>query len=307
MDQLGGLAALREADRTQLALDELGQEPCSLPEPARTLPELGVEQRRVPQSDRPLGPGCRVVGDDRDVLTDERAAQLGRVPDRGRGEEELGQRLPATADAAQPAEDVRDVGAEDPPVHVRLVDDHVAEVVEDVLPAAVGVVREDPDGEHVRVREDDVRFLADSSAKVVRGIAVVDPHGEAAQAKRVQRSGLILGERLRRVEVQRAGVRVAEELVENGQVERQGLSARRAGRDEDVGACPRHLERFRLVGVQRVDPTGEERPAEIGMEVLRHGHVPCGSRRLATQVRELLAGEQRVPGRGSGNHLHRRW
>src|SRR5918992_1181785 len=45
-------------------------------------------------------------------------------------------------DAAQPAQDVPDVGAEHAPVHVRLVDDDDVEAVQEVRPDAV--VGEDP-------------------------------------------------------------------------------------------------------------------------------------------------------------------
>jgi hypothetical protein len=179
MDQLGCLPALREADRAQVALDEPGEEPCRFSEAARPLPQLGVEQGRVPQGDRPLRARCAVTGDDLDLLTEQRAPQLGRISDRGRGEQELGGGSLAAGEPPEAAQDVGDVGAEDAAVHVGLVDDDVAQVVEDVLPTAVTVVGEDPDGEHVRVREDDVRLGTNVAAQVVRRVPVVDPHPHA--------------------------------------------------------------------------------------------------------------------------------
>jgi hypothetical protein len=64
------------------------------------------------------------------------------------------------------------VGAEDAAVHVRLVDDDVAQVREDVSPTVV--VREHAHVEHVGVREDDVRPLPDLPTALARCVAVVD-------------------------------------------------------------------------------------------------------------------------------------
>jgi len=64
------------------------------------------------------------------------------------------------------------VGAEDAAVHVRFVDDDVAQVVQDVGPAVV--VREDADMQHVRVRQDDVRPAPDLPALLGRRVPVVD-------------------------------------------------------------------------------------------------------------------------------------
>ncbi len=101
-------------------------------------PELGVEQRRVPEDDRPLGARRRVVGDHvTGSMPSRRVRELAGVGDRRRGEQEL--RLGAV-DARHPAQapqDVGDVRAEDAAVDVRLVDDDVAQVREHVAPALV--------------------------------------------------------------------------------------------------------------------------------------------------------------------------
>ncbi len=64
MDELCGLAALREAQRPEAALDEFGEQAGSLTERAGTEIELLVGHGRVPQHDRPLCPRRRVAGDD---------------------------------------------------------------------------------------------------------------------------------------------------------------------------------------------------------------------------------------------------
>ena len=71
--------------------------------------------------------------------------------------------------------------AEHAAVHVRLVHDHVAQVLEDVPPAVV--VGKDPDVEHVRVREDDVRPLPDLPSLLGLRVAVVDRRAQALDAQ----------------------------------------------------------------------------------------------------------------------------
>ena len=61
VDQLGSLAALREADRPQAPRGERGEETRGVAERARAEAELGVEERRVPDDDLALGSRGRVA------------------------------------------------------------------------------------------------------------------------------------------------------------------------------------------------------------------------------------------------------
>jgi hypothetical protein len=124
------------------------------------------------------------------------------------------------------------VRAEDAAIHVRLVHDDEPQVVERVAPPVV--VGEHPDVEHVGVREDRVRAAPDVRAPLDRRVTVVDRGSETGQAERSEPARLVLGERLRRIEVQRARRRVACDRVEGGQRERERLPGRRAGRDDGV-------------------------------------------------------------------------
>ena len=137
-----------------------------------------------------------------------------------------------------------------------LVDDDDREVREQLGPG--GVVGEDADVQHVGVREHDVRPSADVRARLARGVAVVDRRAHAlGQTEGRERAGLVLGERLRRVQVQRAGFCVATEHVERGQVEAQRLARGGPGGD-DRRALPGGVDRLRLVGVEALDlQTGE--------------------------------------------------
>ena len=92
---------------------------------------------RVPEHEAALAPGRAVVGD----LGHVEPAELGRQPaglaDGGRREDEGGVRAVAGAQPAQPAQQVGDVGAEDAPQHVQLVDHDVAQPHEERGPPAV--------------------------------------------------------------------------------------------------------------------------------------------------------------------------
>ncbi len=189
VDQLRLLAALREADRAQIALDELGHDPRRVAERARADPELGVEQLRVPQRDRPLGARRGVVADRRCVDAEQRVRELAGVRDRRGGEQELRLRPVDAREAPQPAQHVGDVRAEDAAVDVRLVDDDVAQVVQHVGPEVVP--RQHADVEHVGVREHEVRPLADLPAPLGRRVAVVDrrAHAAARRARRARAPG----------------------------------------------------------------------------------------------------------------------
>ena len=299
VDELGRLAALREADRPQAARDELGQQPRPVAERARPQLQRLVEHRRVPERDRPGGPRGRVVLDHRGVGAQERAGQLARVGDGGRGEEELRVGAVDLSSPAQAPEDVPDVRAEHAPVDVRLVDDHVAEVREHVSPAVV--VREDADVEHVRVREDHVRPLADLPAPLVLGVAVVDGRLDARNAKRGQRPRLVLCQGLRGVEVEGPHLRLGGERVEDGEVEREGLPAGRAGRDDQMLAAARGRERLGLVGEELGDPGRPQGALQLGVELGERHETRLAPRNLR-QVRELLALEHLRPGHGGHPH-----
>jgi hypothetical protein len=89
VDELRRLPALREADRPELALHQLGHQARRIGEGARADPELGVDQLRVPERDRPLGARRRIVSDDGRLDPEQRVRELSGVRDRGRGEQEL--------------------------------------------------------------------------------------------------------------------------------------------------------------------------------------------------------------------------
>ena len=187
--------------------------------------------------------------------------------------------------------------AEHAAVHVCLVDDDVAEVREDVAPAVV--IRQQPMwtmSGFVRITFARLRICR---PLLGRGVAVVDRRPETGHAVAGQRAELVLGERLRRVEVERAALRLARQRVEHRQVEGERLAGRGAGRHEHVLAAPRGVPRLALV---RVEPRHADRLADARIEVRGQVGEARLARRLDGEVRELLAGEQALPAQDVDGH-----
>src|SRR5438874_7213048 len=147
--------------------------------------------------------------------------------------------------------------------------------------------------EHVRIGQDRVRPLTDLPPLLGGRVAVVDRGLQPRQAVAVQRARLVLGERLRGVEVERAALGLPRQLVEDGEVEGERLSGSRARRDDHVLAAAGGLPCLGLVRVEDGDP---DRSAGLRVEFLRERRgAPC-PRRLLGQIRELRAGKQVLPG-----------
>ena len=138
----------------------------------------------------------------------------------------------------------------------------------------------------VRIRLLRLRIAARSAA---RRVAVVDRGPDLlVQPERVQRARLVLGERLGRVQVQRARGAVGAQHLERRQLEAQRLARRGAGGD-DRRALERRVQRLRLVGVEvrdaRARPARRGRP---GAELSRHRHKARGARPIKIVVDQPL-------------------
>jgi hypothetical protein len=290
MDQLGGLAALREGERAQPPFDEHGLEARGFGERRAAHGELGIDQRRVPEHDGAFGARRRIVADHGDALAEQRRAELAGVRDGCRCEDELRLGAVDPGEAPQAPQHVRDMRAEDSAVDVRLVDDHVAQVRQYVTPAVV--VRQQADVDHVRVREDQVRPRADLPALLDRRVAVVDRRLEPRDPVARERLELVLRERFRRVEVERAALGLPRELIEHRQVERESLARCRPGRDDDVLTARSRVPYLALV---RVEPRHTDRIAHPLIEAVRQVGEPRLAFRLGAEVGDLLALEEPFP------------
>ena len=185
--------------------------------------------------------------------------------------------------------------AEDAAVDVRFVDDDVAQVVQHVRPAVV--VRQQADMEHVGIREDHVRPAADLPPALGRRVAVVDRRADVRRMQRCQRPGLILRQRLGRVEVERTLLRFARQGVEHREIEAERLARRRPCREDQVLAARGRIPRVALVRVQRVEGQCRPQPRIELLGQRNHARLAGGDR---FDMGELFAFEQVVPGDGAG-------
>ena len=176
--------------------------------------ELRVDDRRVDEEEELLAARRAALLDELERPAGQPFGQLARIGDRRRRADEDRIRAVVPADALQPPHDVRQVAAEHAAIGVQLVDDHEPQVLEQLRPARM--VRQDPRVQHVGVAEHDVRLAADRAPRVRRRVAVV---GEDADLRigrarvdeldeRVQLGELVLRQRLRRKQVERARRRI---------------------------------------------------------------------------------------------------
>ena len=84
-----------------------------------------------------------------------------------------------TTQPTEPAQHVGDVGAEDAPQHVQLVDHDVAQAHQQGIP--LGVAGEEASVEHLGIGEHDVGVVADPGLLLGRGVAVVGTGDEVGE------------------------------------------------------------------------------------------------------------------------------
>ena len=141
------------------------------------------------------------------------------------------------------------MAAEHAAIGVQLVDDDVAQVLEQLRPARM--VRQDARVHHVGIAEHEMRARADRPAGVLRRIAVVGEDADliarlAADqrlAHRLQLGELILRERLGRKQIQRAARRILQDRVQDRRVVAERLARRGRRDDDDVAAGQRVVDR----------------------------------------------------------------
>ena len=133
-------------------------------------------------------------------------------------------------------------------------------------------MRKYADVEHVGVRQDQVRPPPDRRAFLARRVPVVDRQAQPAGRDLGQLAGLILGQRLGRVEVEGPRLRVPADRVEHRHVERQRLARRGAAGDDHVRGLggPQGLE---LVGVEGAHPGALERRPQSRVELRGQRHL----------------------------------
>ena len=222
--------------------------------------ELGVHDLGVVEPDEALAAGRAVVVDEVDRAAGERGGVRGGVGDGGRAADEDGVAAVEAADALQPPQHVGDVRAEDASIAVQLVDDDVAQVLEE--PHPLRMVGEDAAVQHVGVRDHDVPGDAGGAPRARGGVAVVGLRADLAArgvGERAQLLELVLRERLRREEVERARRGVREDRAQHGHRVAERLARRRRRDDDLVAAGEGARDGARLVGVRSLDAARAQR------------------------------------------------
>ena len=295
VDQFRRLARRGEADHPRSGQHTLRRHVARLGERAPARAGDGVLQRRVPEDDRALRTGRLVLVDDLERCADEPFGEVLRVGDRRRGEDEARVRPVGAAEPPQPPHDLSHVAAEDSAVDVRLVEDHVPQLVQELSPAFVA--GQDADVQHVGIAQQDGRGPPEQRTLVLRRVSVVDRRDDARDVEAIELACLVLGEGLGGEEEEGARLRIGGEGLEDGQLVAEALAARRPGAHDDVLPGRQQVAGGGLVAVERVDAGREERFAQRGRQIRRELGAAAASRRLVRHRDDLLvpaAGEERL-------------
>jgi len=133
--------------------------------------KLLVDYRWVVKEEELLRRGCSVLVDQFNRALKQLLRQLPGVGNGGGTADELRPRPIEIADALYPSEHVGHVGAKDPTVGVKLVDDDVPQVLKELDP--LGMVRKDARMEHIRIGDYDVPLSPNRLSSILGGIPVI--------------------------------------------------------------------------------------------------------------------------------------
>ena len=189
------------------------------------MPMALVDDRRVEYDDVLLAGRRAVAIDDCDRPPKQGLGQGLRVADRRRAEDELRSRAVVLAQSKQSTDDVGDVAAEDAAIGVRLVDHHVAQLLEQLEP--LRVMRQDRRMEHVRVGHHHLPGGSDQRPDGYRRVAVINAGVDVdigCAGQLAEGCQLVLAERLGREQVEGAGSRILGQRLQHGQVVAEGLA-----------------------------------------------------------------------------------
>ena len=271
-DGLGAAPRPYEGQRLEVLDDEVGEQVGGLGGGGAAhggvvfAAQLG--QRRLPERERRRAARRGVVGDLRDGQAGEPGGGRARVGGGRRGEDEDGLGAVPRAHPPQPAQDLRDVGAEDAAVVVRLVDDDVAQAAQVRRPA--GVPGQDRAVQHVGVGQHVVGVLPHPGALVGGRVAVEGRGAQLRELQAAQGLELVGGQGLGRREVEHRAA--AEHGLQRGHEIGQRLPGRGAGGDDHGPAVVRELGGPGLVLPRAVDT----RQAEPVDDQARHPFRPVG-------------------------------
>ena len=179
------------------------------------------------------------------------------------------------------------MASEDAAVGMKLVDHDVPQVFEEARPTRV--MGQHPAVQHVGVGQHDVGALSDGLASILRRISVVREGPNAALhagKEALQPLKLIFGKRFRWKEVERAGLGVFRQRVQDRKVVAECLAARRRRGNDDVLAAGNLLPGFELMRIKLPDVSGREGRPQRRTHLGRNRATVRLASRLAPQRRD---------------------
>ena len=273
-------ARLREHQGLEAGADRQAGDAVGLRTRRGTQAQVGVHHRRIPQQQVLFARRRARFGDGLDGRFHQRFGMLLRVANRRRAQDELRVGTVERTHALEPTNHVGQVRAEHAAVGVHFVDDHVAQVFEELRP--LGVMRKDGLVQHVGVGHHQVGVQADGLAGVAGRVAVegVAAQAQVAGAVEFQQVGhLVLRQRLGREQEQRLGL-----LLHRRRDHRQRVTqafARGRGRDHhEIPAGAGRVPGLGLVAVELADAARAQRRGQRRRQV-------AGQRRIAAFARGL--------------------
>ena len=157
----------------------------------------------------------------------------------------------------QPAQHARHLRAEHAAIGMRLVNDDVLQMAEELGPQRM--VGQDTGVQHVGVGEQHAGGFADAAAAlgrvaVISGRERVDDAVAGPLDERLPLAELILRQRLGGIEIERPRQRVARQRLQHRRVEAERLAAGRRGGHHHMLPIQRGVDRLGLVRVQSLGP-----------------------------------------------------
>ena len=218
-------------------------------------PELTVHDGRVVEENVLLTFTCSVFTNELEGPAGQFFSELARVCNRCRSADELRLASVKFANPGKPPEEVRHVASENASIRVQFVQYDEFQVLEQ--PGPLRMMRQNPLVKHVRIAEDDFASRSHGRPRILRRVAVIRVDAclfVRAQSVRPLHEvvELIVGQGLRRIEVQCPRFRVLQDPREHRQVVAQRLPRSRRRNDRNVPAVSRQLERLSLMGIQLV-------------------------------------------------------
>ena len=215
--------------------------------------QFGIDDGRVVENELLCAAGRAVIAliDQSERLFNQSLSVFLRVCYGGRAANELGLAAIKFTDAAQAAQQIGHMAAEDAAIGVDLIQYHKGQVAEQAAPTSV--VGQDSGVEHVGIGDQDAALLPYFAALALRSVAVVavDSKGQTAVGNQGFRFGLlVVGQRLGREKVESTARRLVQQASQHGDGIPQRLAGRGGRRQHNVLAAQGRLNGPDLVGIQ---------------------------------------------------------